>query len=253
MKQIAQVVMLPTEKAKEHKQIIKFKGDSRNNTPNKLDSLSIQGEAFTGSASAIWEPQHLYLVDNSEIKEGDWKLVNISIDSTKEEWIISNKSGFKGKQLKIIATTDKSLCYTEERTERGKFENLSREQGLDKANFKPSGIALIPESFITAFVKSNGTITEVLVEWEEVVKMRNEIECEFESTGYISWVKVNRATYDLRKQQGIIKKLKLREDNTVIISPSKTYTREEVIEIVSKLYNKTGLTQEFHKWIEQNL
>jgi len=100
---------------------------------------------------------------------------------------------------------------------------------------KSLGLPQIPESFIQAYIKSYNErkpITEVLVE------------------------------YETPKAKGgsfahLFPQLKLRPDNTIIISQAKTYSREEVRLLICKyaLENSLGWTgdQTTDKWIEQNL
>lgn len=179
-------------------------------------------------------PYHLYLVSDEEIKEGDWFIINKSELhqclklSDGQETIVFNKNGDnvgipRKNCKKIIATTDKSLHAI-------KFKDTP----LEAPSKGLKGIAVIPDSFIKAFVESQGAIKEVLVEYEPTEQ------------------------FDEATSVGVYK-LKLREDNTVIINPAKTYTREEVIKFISIYKSKISKsceifdTSDADKWIEQNL
>lgn len=136
------LVMLPTEKAskigfltkigKERKDLRYYNIES----PNILDS----------------ENQHLYIISNDEIKKNDW-YIDFSIGSIKLPLQASEdfKNNIQHNCFKIVATTDESLS---EIPKGDTFNRLCPE---------------IPESFITAYIKSyNGgkPITEVQLEME---------------------------------------------------------------------------------------
>jgi len=212
MKQLRQVVMLPTEKASN---LWKHKKEDRlgySNGTTIEDSLVI--------------PQHLYITSNEEIKEGDWCITNggnnrIGVDK------YQSTIQYTIKPLKIIATTDKSLLIniTKKSSDGIKYKHL------------PVYFPAIPESFIKAFVESNGTIKEVLVEYEERWKDlgdRGDGKHIYETNHLV---------------------LKTRPDNTIIISQAKMYSRDEVINLISqhsiwKISNPRG---DIDKWIKDNL
>jgi hypothetical protein len=170
MKKTCNVVMLPTEKAKL--------------------GFNINGELVTGDtelhSNDYHKAQHIYITSNDEIKEGDWYigylLGEIVIKQAvkyyghiRTQWLNNGQpriipelcepaqywsySGENYQQVseckKIVATTDKNLTFRE--------NNIWGQKGtgvyLD--------IAQIPESFIKAFVESNGTIKEVELEMEQ--------------------------------------------------------------------------------------
>ena len=101
--------------------------------------------------------QHLYLVSDEEIKEGDWYYTSLehdrpwickckSIDKSKEYWLdghLKYVGGAQGKwgSYKIIATTDKSL-----------------------------GLPLIPESFVKEWTEKQGKIEYVHLSYCEESK-----------------------------------------------------------------------------------
>jgi len=82
-------------------------------------------------------PQHLYLISDEMIKEGDWGL-NI-YDQRIDKCIKSNKESIQEHWRRIEATTDKS-----------------------------SGLPLIPQSFIEEYVQKQGKIDKVYIQLEIV-------------------------------------------------------------------------------------
>jgi len=97
MKKTFKVVILPTEKATKDSSIFKYPDNQLLNSP-------------MGN-------QHLYIISDDEIKEGDWYLVNQYgnglLLATKPATIEDIKYQHKFECKKIIATTDKSLTTKE--------------------------------------------------------------------------------------------------------------------------------------------
>lgn len=196
----------------------------------KSESITIL-ESGLGFGYQNGRHQHLYLVSNDEIKEGDWfidtetKLLHQALKSTDLTFL--NHHTKKHLYLKVIATTDSLLI-----------------------NDDGSGMGIklpqIPQSFIQAYVREQGKIDEVMVEIED------------DRDKYIG---PSYPLYEL--------KIKLRPDNTVIIHPCRTYTRVEVIKLIKSLrkspviYHHELLERDilvytwsfidFDKWIEENL
>ena len=168
---------------------------------------------------------HIYVINSEEIKEGDWYMY-----CHFGEWIISNsRETLKNKTntlenlnkddyfKKIIATTDSEVkihvgtCFSMEEL----FKPLPR----------PS------DDFIKAFVKAQGKINKVLVEY-----------------------------YNLNGQESG-QLIKIASDNTITIKPiqqKESWTREEVIKLIyahGKLLYKQGFIdkKKLDKWIEENL
>jgi len=97
--------------------------------------------------SKKYQAYHLYIVDDSEIQEGDWKLVNT--DTDKLSTVVQHEKGINYyKQSKIIATTDKRI------------KNQMLLDGFDRIYPQPS------KSFIEKYCKLGG-IDEVMVELTE--------------------------------------------------------------------------------------
>ena len=188
MKKSAQVVMLPTnekaeigfltQKGKERGHLVHFDRPM----PNILDS----------------ENQHLYILSDEEIKEGDYhvaiRIVKTNGDKaiafTDQEQLdaIAEIGGAK----KIIATTDKLNIHP----------NLA--DSYRSGNCLPQ----IPQSFIEHFVEEynkGNVITEVMVEYKSIGAYAN-------------------PKYDSDYQ------LKINPDNTINISMLKdSWSREEVV------------------------
>lgn len=151
--------------------------------------------------------QHLYLLSNEPIQENDWIYDIKYKESGHNKGLIFQKN-FKYDSndvlyKKIIATTDKSLGI-----EQMKGEPLSTFQ-----------LPQFPEAFIQKYVEaynSGHSITEVNVEYESVY-----LGTEGDGHSSNSW-----GVYEDR--------LKLRPNNTIIISPSRMYSREEVLNILEK-------------------
>lgn len=209
MKKSAQVVMLPTnekaeigfltQKGKERGHLVHFDRPM----PNILDS----------------ENQHLYILSDEEIKEGDWVYcLREGFEPVLKQKVnpigVNNDKMFK----KIIATTDKSIILPE------RFPSFT---------YLPQPSQSFIEKFVEEYNKGN-VITEVMVEYE--------------------WNKTGRK---IRKLDVFDHILKINPDNTIDINiPKDSWSREEVVELIQK-YSKecTGWSwfETDEKWIEENL
>jgi hypothetical protein len=139
-----QVVMLPTEKA------MLFVGGIYLHS-NKDTLGIITNDYFVEICNSKnhvskpmiteYKPQHLYLVSDEEIKEGDWFITPGSQLRLRTYAIQPVKA-----DKKVIATTDKSL----------KIE--------DKDVYPYLVIPQIPQSFIEEFVEANGKIDKVYIQ-----------------------------------------------------------------------------------------
>lgn len=184
-------------------------------------------KTYTKQLSKSYQPQHLYITTDEEIKEGDWYLLgNTPRKST------GNLGKPDSKWLKIIATTDPKLVFN------NKFEREIQGVKMEASHHKQ--LPQIPQSFIEEYCKAGG-IDEVLVEYEYGFSLK--LRAGGQSHAY---------------------KLKLNPDNTIIIHPveEKMYNREEVIELLHKMhrmvFNLSAVGDpcgEFKrdKWIEENL
>jgi hypothetical protein len=95
---------------------------------------NIKGLSLRQMATQCNMHQHLYLVSDREIKEGDWVLAT---DENHVRVIAPFQFGFKQGEQKVEATTDKSL-----------------------------GLPLIPQSFIEEYVQKQGKIDKVKIQME---------------------------------------------------------------------------------------
>ncbi len=206
---------------------------------------------LTDSYKGTYTPQHLYLISDDEIKEGDWVIANgklgkYSIDEENRTHDVASEEGiypFKDCQYikKVIASTDNLRVYDDECEMPASYR-----------------IPKFSEDFIKAYVKANGKIDEVMVEYTE------EKDCwrsrdKFDTIEVYSKEDADKYICIMDYYPSIPK---LRDDNTVIISEAKTmYSRDEVENLVKKalFYGvKHQVTVPFtiydvNKWIKENL
>lgn len=193
MKKTHKVVILPTTEASSlYKAGNKLYYDAKSTFPASLNGAPVN--------------QHLYIVSDEEIKEKDWFLNTYDeekavykSDKYSEDILSSN---YKGKNYKVIATTDKSLTTRVERSL----------DAIDPSQLIRSGIELIPQSFVKAYAEQ-GDIDEVQLEYYD--KDHN-----FQDKGI----------YDTFFKN----KLKLRDDNTVIIHQTITYSAQDIEKILAE-------------------
>lgn len=201
MKKTHKVVILPTKEAKENIDICKLEG--KNNLLITKATIDL-----TKEFNDFWKPQHLYIISDDEIKEGNWFIGETGIVKRankigKNNAQIHTSDGyvyFKHKSKKIVATTDESLQNRVEWTDKGTAKERS---------YQIEGLPSIPESFIQTYIKTyneSKPITEVDLEMEE-------------HQDYI-W-NDEGDTHSLS--------IKTRPDNTVIIHQSKIYSKEDII------------------------
>jgi hypothetical protein len=207
-KKTCKVVMLPTDKASHIHKIgneIGYTNKSNNNPFAKQ--------------------QHLYLVSDDEIKEGDCKKGDWYYSPIHNQLfqVIHDKQYLEEDYKKVIATTDSSLKWTDD----------NYIQVIDHFH---GSLPQIPESFIQAYVKAGGKIDEVQIKVVE------------HTSGELGQIDKIWHTY------------KLRPDNTVIIhrTKDKKYSREEVISLLcdfaeSEVGSNWQEITNVDKWIEDNL
>jgi hypothetical protein len=173
--------------------------------------------------------QHLYIISDDEIKEGDWYL-----DTTLEQVIRANINSdhnvYIGSCKKIIATTNAIPFVTPSNENSGIYKYCVLPQ--------PS------ESFIKAYIEAynNGNVIEdVLIEVEKTLNV-------IQSGG------VGFPEDDI--YQTIVKP-KLKENNIIIKKVKDSWSRDEVCNLLNeyRVYTwKTGSTAiDLTKWIEENL
>jgi hypothetical protein len=261
-----QVVMLPCKTAKLGT-IMKCIKEMPYNEDTKINTLAINKnwKVTETNGNEYWRPQHLYILSDEEIKEGDWfihpdsscfdkecKEVSIGgyeikqVSKTDEHFVYHEVMAIsKSRNIKkIIATTDKSFRLTE----------IVKEDG----NIKFPYITPLPQpsqSFIEHFVEEynkGNIITEVMVEYDMMYR---------DMTGEHKALMLVGTEY---------LKLKVNpKDNTINIKPKKEeWSREEVIVLLQKLAddidnnyrpytrdNSIGfdLVNNDGQWIEKNL
>jgi len=223
MKKTVKVVMLPTEKA----------SNLYKDGYGKLH-LHIVSDTLNS------HKQHLYLVSNEDIKQGDWYIYNINNNSKNVNWTfkkcltIENIEGvgtyYDGYHhiwcKKIIVTTDISLSEVNQCDGCKANMPLRREDNVhDDGSIMGIGctaeeyifIPKIHEPFIKEYVKVNGKIDEVEVEYE--------LKCESwcEGCKAFDWSTCNNKY-----------KLKLTDNNFVIIHQleEKMYSKLDVLKAI---------------------
>ncbi len=220
-------------------------------------SINVLNFAKNNDWINIYNPikQHLYIISDDEIKEGDWCLIdNNKVGKRTNKQVYPNSADgeshlcyyytINGEEIgyhvshckKIISTTDTSLEI---------FDKELSDMHSVKVNI------LLPEpsqQFIQKYIEEynkNNIITDVLVEYES----------DFNSCF---------CTKDICNGNNCPKKLKINpKDNTITIKIVKDcYTREEVVKLLvdccgevscedGKLLGKNP--EELYKWIEENL
>ena len=230
-----------------------------NHSQLEIDNLSINKLSFELKQYTCKNPQHLYIVSNEKIKEGDYFLTDIrnhiSENNSNPIWKLKQCSKIDNGWIfninnfglgynpnwckKIIATTDSSLLITP-------YEWKAEDVNKIRTKYPQP-----PESFIAKFIKSyneGNPITKVLVEY------------------------IIGQGFENGKTQSIKEYLKVGKSNEITIIKSKIWTKEEKDEIVNIHIEimKVGLIEEggdiawkdeyeskireiATNWIEQNL
>lgn len=254
MKKTFKVVMLPTEKAS-HIHFVTPKdniGDNYEKVNGKLVPLKTNKLLYTDNTTEYgFPPQHLYIISDDEIKEGDWvydssslpqdapiKRIRI-IDDTHYTLYGDTSRNLKCHYKKIVATTDKSIrpVCIKCNTRYGQGNHDCKYPCDHNGNLY---FPQLPESFIQAYIKAynkGNPITEV------------DLEIELHKWVGSTYPVGHRPTYQI----------KTRPDNTVIVHQSKMYTRDEV-EKLCRLAYQQGQEEEAgnphvseDKWIQENL
>lgn len=137
--------------------------------------------------------KELYIISDDCISINDWVIdlednILFQVTEQKSEGLIRSKDNSFVEQAcrKVIATTDKSL-------------------GIDNYDIHQKEFVQITKSFIEQFVESNGTITDVEVEYEDML----------DTIGEQNHLK----SYPEMGYEGIYK-IKVSKNNEVIIKPS---------------------------------
>ena len=223
MKKSAQLIMIPTNEKANVGSIVTRPSDNRMAIVNVLTKDDPQPCIH----------QHLYILSDKEIEEGDWFYdLDTKYIKIKQSWENSHLD-FNCK--KIIASTNRSLNTFIESKDGNYTEHG---QGYFKELPQP------PQSFIEHFVSEynkGNVITEVMVEYKSIGAYAN-------------------PKYDSDYQ------LKINSDNTINISmPKDSWSREEVKQLFDKwndiVYKGYYVAKKdletvldySDKWIEENL
>ena len=189
---------------------------------------SANGTEGVANCNTMWQPQHLYFTDDSEIKEGDW-FYDEDINEVRNDDYIGGINIYK-----IIASTDPKLETSDE-----VFHNTYK-QKLPQ----PS------QAFIKAYCEQGG-IDWVDVEYEkpiDAIAIRGGGSFTFE-------VAIRQAILGLKP---IIDSV----HNTITTHRivEKMYSRDKMIELCKKAFAQgekgegcTALYKSFDEWIKENL
>jgi hypothetical protein len=204
-------------------------------------------------------PQHVYFISDEEPKDGDWFIRNVGSILAVEQYIKDDH--LYANDRKIVATTDKALCYIKQNGHLGQ--------------------AIIPlpqisQQFQEEYCKAGGKIDEVLLEyeWEEGEKFEldnldtarfiNDTELENCSGTVFNKSELSKAELDyVNYDKDALATLNLKTDqnNCVIIHPvePKLYTRKEVERLCRNALhskrpnNNICMKEDADNWIKENL
>lgn len=225
--------------------------------------------------------QHLYIISDEEIKEGDfvvstfdkWKnegllkpVIGQNIKIEKESYLIEYNEDSskitgekqslweKGYSKKIIATTDKSLVI--------KYDGKTSISENWSGKLLPQISQQFIEQYITEYNKGN-IISDVLVEYEYFVEegeleiLNDKYEIFYPKKGSMSFGNLS----EIDKDNDIKKILQINPDNTINIKTVKdSFSRDEVVELIDKAIrprlhyvNKSDADKYIDNFIRQNL
>lgn len=145
------IVMLPTDRSS-----MLYIGYNQLRHTDEEHKISLGGD---------YEPQHLYILSDEEIKKGDWVFDERNVVFQFKHFNSGilhsdNHSQFENRCKKIIATTDKSLKI------------VKRISVSDNVIDYPDYVPQLPESFIQAYIKAYNEgkpITGVKLEAGEII------------------------------------------------------------------------------------
>lgn len=213
----ANVIMLPTNNNLEFPYVAQ-------NVFNK--QLTIVNSTF--AINCELQNQHLYIISDDQIKEGDWIYENNYNTISKA---IYNNDILADKFKKIIATTDTSLvlksCYECSKKLNSGF------------NCRCKKLPQPSQQFIEKYIESynkNEVITDVLIDYEDYI-----LQHMFKPQEYKQRIKINP------------------KNNTITIKKLKNnWNREEVINIFKACLqdcdSESGFRyDDFNSWIKENL
>lgn len=174
--------------------------------------------------------QHLYFTTDDEIQKGDWVLSNghpVVVTEVRGdgEFTVAGIPRFVSNIKKIVATTNPDLWGYKTTGSHGAHAPL-------RSTREVVGVPKIPTDFIEAYVREQGKIKEVLIEYDELNQRSAD---SFDLEVYTSY------------------RLKLRSNGTVIIHrvKEKTYKYEDLTSIRNKALGY-GASDVFLEWFNQN-
>lgn len=237
MDKVIDLIMLPTKQKSEIGSIMKCIKETYYIDKIEIGTLCINKNWIVAleNGNEFWQPQHLYITSDEEIKEGEYGIDIRDNKIFKCDRILNNhyEQGIlqfqKSYCLKIIATTDISLTITN-------YNNGTW-------SYLPQPSQQFIQHYIEEYNKGN-IITKVMVEYE-------------------------KATYEKWLENGaspVFDTLKVNSDNTINIKPTKdSWSKEEVSQekeefihlFFSNHYDKLsniGFTSQYiREWIKENL
>ena len=158
------VVMLTTDKAElgSIMRYVRLSPLHDDSIDKPLGSLVLNKNFAVTTSNIYWQSQHLYILSDDEINEGDWYiwLNNKQICQAEGMIMVINNHVNNGDIKKIIATTDMSLFINN-----GTFDDGTGTQLPLLNTFVPQ----IPQSFIEHYIEQHNQgniIDKVLVEYE---------------------------------------------------------------------------------------
>ena len=228
----AKVVMLPTNQQTKYLMVY----SDVEKTKGKLILNGLKNDEYK-------EYQHLYIISDNEIKEGDWlnrdneihqcfKSHETDIEfKTNKDSVYFGTNTFWNKKYckKIIATTDESLYYKD--TSKNPKQYMGSYMSMSLGENLPQPSQQFIQKYIEEYNKGN-VIEDVLVEYGIIYKGRS---CDLYNPNKL---KVNF------------------KDNTITIEKSKdSWNREEVENLIYSAMKDRCYTTvaEWQKWIKENL
>ena len=228
-------------------------------TNEKTNIINTNQGLLYNSNDYIGINQHLYIISDDEIKEGDWFINDLNqikkCTSRDTEGYIDFEGGFNTKPSsckKIIATTDTSLgnYIWKQTNKKAKPYNVQQNIETTKKVFIP--LPQPSQQFIEKFIEEynrGNVITDVLIEYELISNEEyfgNTVNPDDDVPYFDEKLKINP------------------KNNTITIKKVKdSWNREEVIEFGNKVkeYCKDGWKEEtlhrvffeWDKWVEENL
>ena len=255
------VVMLPTNKKVQDMLVL----HAENNVLEYVKNLTIDL-----TESIYFKPQHLYIISDDKIKNGDWCIYKDGLTQIVDKKDIRWAKEYECK--KIIASTDLSLGKSKK--EYTDTHNLN----VEETRYFP--FPSITEFFIDKYVKEHNAgcnFKEILVEYDDYVLCKGEMlyftsEQDLSSPEMIDYYKCNICG-DVRRVSSFLTlsgkricnkqtnngDLKINaQDNTINIKTIKnSWNKEEVINLIRKyssdIHKYTISTESFNEWIKSNL